>query len=319
MDCQILSQYIESDCVGERFDKILTKLFPDISRAELQRCIKSGAVSLDGELITNPSKKLCKSGVVKIIYANTKLRTYDFSPENIPIEVLYEDEHIIIVNKQAGLVCHPAPGHKSGTLVNALAGRWQLSDIGERPGVVHRLDKDTSGIMIVAKTNIAHAKFTELFATGKGTQIRRFYICFVFNVPAEKEGKIDTFMCRHPKNRQMFTVSQNKGKHAITLYKTIKTRYYTSTKAISKIECELLTGRTHQIRVHMHHIGCPLIGDQVYKKRHIEEVYPDLIKSFSRQALHSHKLFFVNPFTKEEMNFILPMPTDMQALDRELI
>ena len=318
MTSQVLSQYAEPDNIGERLDKVLAKLFPKISRSELQRYIRSGCVSLNDTVIKEPSKKVKQSGTINIIYDTTYANTYELTPEDITIEVLYEDEYIIVINKPAGLGCHPAPGHKSGTLVNALAGRWQLSDMGERPGIVHRLDKDTSGVMIVAKTNIAHATFADLFANHKGTQIRRFYTCFVFGIPQEKEGQINTLIARHPKNRQMFAVNQNNGKQAITLYKTVKTKFYTATKSISKIDCELLTGRTHQIRVHMQHIKCPLIGDQIYGKRYIEDIYSDLIKNFNRQALHSHKLIFNHPFFNREMEFISPMPEDMQKLDNEL-
>lgn len=308
-------QNIITEQLGKRLDKVLAEIFTNISRSELQRCIKTGLVTINGAIVTDLAKKIQQIGEVILNYDNSQIQKYDLSPENIPIDVIYEDEYILIINKQAGIVCHPAPGHKDGTLVNALAGRWQLSDMGERPGIVHRLDKNTSGIMLVAKNNIAHAKFADLFANHKGTEIRRFYTCFVFGVPTNNEGRIDCKLVRHPKNRQIFTTSNTNGKSAITLYKTLQIHYFTSTKAISKLECELLTGRTHQIRVHMQHIGCPLIGDQTYKKKHIENMYPEYVRNFPRQALHSSKLVFFHPFLQRQMEFITPLPEDMLKLN----
>ena len=161
-----------------------------------------------------------------------------------------------MIDKPAGLVCHPAPGHRSGTLVNALVNKFKLSDVNGniRPGIIHRLDKDTSGLMIVAKTNEAHMAFSNLFANFKGSLIKRRYIAIVFGIPQNKQGKIETYITRHPKNRQMFTTSNTNGKLAITLYNVQKSFYFSSTKSISVVECELLTGRTHQIRVHMKYI-----------------------------------------------------------------
>lgn len=306
---------ITTEQLGKRLDKVLAEIFTDISRSELQRCIKAGFVTINGVIVTDPAKKIQQIGEVDLNYDNSQTQKYDLSPENIPIDVIYEDEYILIINKQSGIVCHPAPGHKDGTLVNALAGRWQLSDMGERPGIVHRLDKDTSGIILVAKNNIAHAKFADLFANYKGTKIRRFYTCFVFGVPKISEGCINCKLVRHPKNRQIFTTSNTQGKNAITLYKTLQTHYFTSTKAISKIECELLTGRTHQIRVHMQHIGYPLIGEQVYGKKHIGDIYPEYIRNFPRQALHSSKLVFFHPFLQQQMEFTVPLPEDMLELE----
>lgn len=308
-------QNIIIEQLGKRLDKVLAEIFTNISRSELQRCIKAGLVTINGVIVPDPAKKIQQIGEVILTYDNSQTQKYDLSPENIPIDVIYEDEYILIINKHAGIVCHPAPGHKNGTLVNALAGRWQLSDMRERPGIVHRLDKDTSGIMLVAKNNIAHAKFADLFANHKGTEIRRFYTCFVFGAPTNNEGRIDCKLVRHPKNRQIFTTSNTQGKSATTLYKTLQTHYFTSNKAISKIECELLTGRTHQVRVHMHYIECPLIGDQTYKKKHIEFVYPEYVRDFPRQALHSSKLVFFHPFLQQQMEFITPLPEDMLNLD----
>lgn len=311
----LFTQSIDATYLGKRLDKLLATVFSSISRAELQRCIKSGLVTVNGVIVNVPSTRVKQVGQIILNYDNARLQTYELTPENIPIDVLYEDEYILVVNKQAGLVCHPAPGHKSGTLVNALAGKWQLSNMGERPGIVHRLDKDTSGIILIAKNNIAHAKFADLFANHKGTGIRRFYTCFVFGTPKLKSGTIETLIARHPKNRQIFAVSKTHGRSAITLYEIKQTHYFTSTNAISKLECELLTGRTHQIRVHMQYIGCPLIGDQVYGKRHIDNGYSSVVKDFSRQALHSSRIIFLHPFLHQQIDLSAPMPMDLLTLD----
>ena len=307
---------ISENYVGQRLDKILCQIFPQFSRAYIQDCIKSGSVYIDGALITDASKKVQKHCTVELEYKRRSNDSYSIQGEDIPIDVLYEDEYILVINKQPGLVCHPAPGHKSGTLVNALVNKFQLSNMGGimRPGIVHRLDKDTSGLLLVAKTNEAHITFANLFANSKGSLIKRKYTCVVFGNPSNKIGSIQTYIMRHPKNRQMFTTSKTNGKLAITLYTVENSYYFSSTKALSIISCELLTGRTHQIRVHMKHIGCPLVGDQVYCKSKIESVYPDYIRHFPRQALHSRELSFIHPFTKKHIIITAPFPEDIVGL-----
>ena len=306
--------------IGKRLDVVLTDILhvvtnKNISRTTIQNSIKSGNVLLDNVIILNPNTKLKKISNIQInIIENTQI--YKISGEDIQLDIVYEDDYILVINKPVGLVCHPAPGHKSGTLVNALVNKFNLSNINgnTRPGIIHRLDKDTSGLMIVAKTNEAHMAFSNLFANYKGTLIKRKYIAIVFNIPCNNQGEIKTYITRHPKNRQMFTTSDTNGKLAITLYKVQKSFYFSSTKAISVVECELLTGRTHQIRVHMKYIGCPLVGDKLYCKTKIETVYPNYIKQFPRQALHSSTLSFVHPFTKEQLIFTSPLPEDINRI-----
>ena len=306
--------------IGKRLDVVLTEILPvvtgkNISRTTIQNCIKSGNVLLDNIVILNPNTKLKKISNIQINIVD-KTQTYELNGEDIPLDIVYEDNYILVINKPAGLVCHPAPGHKSGTLVNALVNRFKLSNINgnTRPGIIHRLDKDTSGLMIIAKNNEAHMAFSNLFTNFKGTLIKRKYIAVVFGIPQNKQGEIRTYITRHPKNRQMFTTSDTTGKLAITLYKVKKSFYFSSTKAISVVECELLTGRTHQIRVHMKYIGCPLVGDQLYCKNKIENVYPDYIRNFPRQALHSSALSFVHPFTNEHLTFTSQLPEDIQGI-----
>ena len=346
----IITLTTSNEHIGKRLDIVLTSIIPvitsrNISRTTIQNRIKSGDVLLNNVIVLNPNTKLNKISNIQINIAKNN-NSYEISGENIPLDIIYEDDYILVINKQAGLVCHPALGHMSGTLVNALVNKFKLSNINgnTRPGIIHRLDKDTSGLMIVAKTNEAHMAFSNLFANFKGSLIKRKYIAVVFGTPQNKQGEIDitrnemretditrvnaretnitrnemreirTYITRHPKNRQMFTTSNTTGKLAITMYNVQKSFYFSSTKSISVVECELLTGRTHQIRVHMKYIGCPLVGDQIYCKSKIETVYPDYIRNFPRQALHSSVLSFVHPFTNENLTFIAPLPEDINTI-----
>lgn len=306
--------------IGKRLDVVLANILPVvtsklISRTQIQNYIKNGNVLINDICILNPSIKLhnISNIIINIIENNNN---YEINGEDIPLDIVYEDNYILVINKQAGLVCHPAVGHRSGTLVNALVNKFKLSNINgsNRPGIIHRLDKDTSGLMIVAKTNEAHLAFSNLFANSKGSLIKRKYTTVVFNTPPSISGEIRTYITRHPKNRQMFTTSNNNGKLAITLYKVQKSFYFSSNKSISLIECELLTGRTHQIRVHMKYIGCPLVGDKMYCKSKIEAIYPEYIRNFPRQALHSSTLSFIHPFNNKELVFTSKFPTDIKEI-----
>lgn len=304
--------------IGKRIDVAIADLVPEFSRTKVKKLVSLGKVACGNKLIFDASKKVTVPCVIEIEDCEPE-KKYEIIPEKINLDIVFEDEFIIVINKPAGMVCHPAPGHKSGTLVNAIAHHCknQLSDIGGtmRPGIVHRLDKDTSGLMIVAKTNEAHLAFADLFANKKGDSIRRKYVGFVFGTPTPRTGKIETYITRHPKNRQMFVAHASSGKYAVTLYEVEKSVYFTSTKSISKVNCELLTGRTHQIRVHMKHIGHSLIGDQMYGKSRIEQIYPDVVRNFSRQALHSHILEFRHPFSNKWLHFEANLPEDLQILE----
>ena len=308
------------DDIGKRLDIVLTNIIPvvtnkKISRTAIQNFIKSGNIIVNNVCILNPSTKLRKISNIKINISENN-NNYEVEGEDIPLDIVYEDDYILVINKQAGLVCHPAVGHRSGTLVNALVNKFKLSNVngGVRAGIIHRLDKDTSGLMIVAKTNEAHNAFANLFTSYKGTLIKRKYTAVVFNTPHNKQGEIKTYITRHSKNRQMFTTSEINGKLAVTLYKVQNSVYFSSAKSISVVECELLTGRTHQIRVHMKYIGCPLVGDKVYGKSKIEQVYPSYIRDFPRQALHSSQLSFIHPFNNEELRFISQLPEDINNM-----
>ena len=312
---------ISNDFIGKRIDIAISELISEFSRSKIQKLIKDQKIKIN-DVSVSSSQKILAECFVNIEETQENLN-YEIIPENIDLDILFEDEFIVVLNKPAGMVCHPAPGHKSGTLVNAIMYHFNnsLSCVGgvSRPGIVHRLDKDTSGVMLIAKTNESHVAFANLFANEKGKSIKRRYTCFAFGVPFEKSSKIETFITRHPKNRQIYTTSDTSGKRAITLYEIEKSVYFTSTKAISKINCELLTGRTHQIRVHLKHIGHHIIGDQVYGKSKIEPTYPDIVRCFPRQALHSNELEFVHPFTKQRLVFAAKLPNDLELLNNIII
>ncbi|MDR0942042.1 MAG: RluA family pseudouridine synthase [Holosporales bacterium] len=316
---EIIKLKISDDYIGKRLDLLIAELSNRLSRSQSQKLIKSGRVLVDDVMVADPSKKIQTPCEVVIKDYESDYSDYEITAEDIPLDILFEDEQLVVVNKAAGMVCHPAPGHKSGTLVNAMAFHLKNESYNTRgdfrPGIVHRLDKDTSGVMVIAKNNETRNQLSNLFANEKGKLVTRKYTCFVFGVPFEKRGRIETFITRHPRLRQQFKTSETTGKKAATLYEVDKSAYFTSTKAISKINCELLTGRTHQIRVHMQHIGHCVVGDQVYGKRKIESSYPDIVKNFSRQALHSSELSFVHPISKNRLKFEAPLPEDLKQLE----
>ncbi|MDR3224606.1 MAG: RluA family pseudouridine synthase [Holosporales bacterium] len=307
---------VSKEYIGKRLDVVLADILNDTSRSQVTRLIKAELVTVDGIVILDPSQKIRQECTICVDVTETVKDDYEIIPNNIPVDILYEDEYFVVINKATGMVCHPAPGHKTNTLVNALAYHFdELSNVGNpiRPGIVHRLDKDTSGAMIIAKTNKAHYKLAEMFASDKGNSLKRKYVCFVYGCPTPKNGRIETFITRHPKLRQQFTTSDTNGKNAITLYKVKATKYFTPTNAISMVECELLTGRTHQIRVHMKHIGYHIVGDPVYGKRN------GFLEDIHRQALHSSELYIKHPFTSVELTIKAPMPADLVSCFKELV
>ena len=237
--------------------------------------------------------------------------------ENVPFEILFEDDDLLVINKPAGVVVHPGAGNRDHTLVNGLAYHCgkNLSTINSdiRPGIVHRIDKDTSGILVIAKNDFAHMQLAKQFEVHS---IKRKYICFLYSVLRPLNGKIETLISRSESNRLKMAVSQSKGKKAITIYKTVKNF---STYA-SKVECELLTGRTHQIRVHMASLGNSLIGDRIYKVKNysLPKEFAKEINGFPRQALHAYFLEFVHPRSEKVMHFECDMPDDMKNLENLL-
>jgi 23S rRNA pseudouridine1911/1915/1917 synthase len=237
--------------------------------------------------------------------------------DGVEFSILYEDEDLLVIDKPSGVVVHPGAGNFSHTLVNGLAhhcGEFLSSGSDRcRPGIVHRIDKNTSGILVAAKNDFSHGELAKQFAIHS---IRRKYVCFCYSNLFPPHGKIETFMARDKNNRLKMAVSSHGGRNAITFYRTLKI----FSKFASKVECELLTGRTHQIRVHMSHKGCSLVGDSLYRAKNyfIPEEIADFVRGFSRQALHAYFLEFIHPRSRKTMHFESDMPSDMNALEKVL-
>ena len=303
---------------GERLDKTLADLLPDISRARVQALIAEGAVSRDGMAITSGSQK-AQAGDYRLLIPPPA--PAEPLPEAIPLTVLYEDAHLIVIDKPAGMAAHPAPGSETGTLVNALLHHCgaSLSGIGgvARPGIVHRLDKDTSGVMVAAKTDAAHAGLSALFATH---DIDRVYIALTRGAPSPIKGTVQTLLGRSPNDRKKMAVLRAGGREAVTHY-IVEARYGPEARPLAgRVSCKLETGRTHQIRVHLASKGAPVLGDALYGSGPVAGPVREAIKAagLTRQALHAAVLGFVHPVTGETLRFETALPPDMAALQRLL-
>ncbi len=307
-----MSEVIEADFIipmelGEkRLDQAVSELMPEHSRSRIQGWIKSGAIKVN-EQVCKPKDKVMADDVISV-YAEIESQER-WEPEDIDLDIIYEDEHIIVLNKPAGLVVHPAAGHASGTLVNALL--YHCPEVGKlsRAGIVHRLDKDTTGLMVVAKSLIAHTSLVEQL---QSRTMGREYEAVVTGVMTGG-GYVDQPMARHPQNRKKMAVHPF-GKPAGTHYRLIE-RF----DAHTHIRLKLESGRTHQIRVHMTHIHYPLVGDPVYGGRlrvpaGASEELAETIRQFDRQALHAKKLTLIHPESGEEMSWEIDLPDDMQHL-----
>ena len=304
---------VDAEREGTRLDKYIASAVPEISRMRIKGLILDGQVRSGDKVYDNTSWKV-KTGQVFEISVPASVEP-EPQGQDIPLNVAYEDDYLIIIDKPAGMVVHPAAGNEDGTLVNALIHHCgdSLSGINgvKRPGIVHRIDKDTSGLMVVAKTDMAHAGLAEQFADHS---LERAYLAIVRHRPYPADGTIDAAIGRSPRNRQKMAVVGRGGKHAVTHF-TTKQRLG---DAASLVECRLETGRTHQIRVHMTHIGHPLIGDPVYgrsqKTRDLPPKVREAISHFNRQALHAYVIGFTHPVTDEQIRFESPVPADMAAL-----
>jgi 23S rRNA pseudouridine1911/1915/1917 synthase len=296
-----------------RLDRALSDALPDLSRARLQALVAEGALMVSGQAVTDISNKKLTGQPFSLTLPPA--RPDHALAQDIAVTVVYEDEHLIIVDKAAGMVVHPSAGHPDGSLVNALLHhcKGSLSGIGgvERPGIVHRIDKDTSGLLVVAKTDKAHEGLAKLFADH---DIDRQYFAIVSGVPAPPAGIIRTQIGRSPNNRlRMAVLPDGKGKHAVTHFKIEE-----AFKSTALVSCTLETGRTHQVRVHMAHIGHPLIGDPVYANRQKAYRIGPNDSIFDRQALHAASLGFIHPITGEKLYFSCNLPADMQELLTQL-
>jgi 23S rRNA pseudouridine1911/1915/1917 synthase len=319
---------VDAEGAGQRLDQWLSgKLGPGISRSRVQMLIRQGAVSLDGKLLGEGKRKMAAGERVSVVMLAPE--PAEPQGEDIALDVLYEDDELIVINKQAGLVVHPGAGNWTGTLVNALIHHCgaSLSGIGgvRRPGIVHRLDKQTSGVMVVAKTDSAHKALSEAFADhGREGDLERAYAALVWGMPARAKGTIDAPLGRAADRVRRAVVPEGRddARHAITHF-TVEERFgeaQAEFASASLVECRLETGRTHQIRVHMAHIGHPVVGDPDYgrafatKANRLPEPLRTKIKAFPRQALHARLLAFRHPKSHVIMRFEAPLPPDMQEL-----
>jgi 23S rRNA pseudouridine1911/1915/1917 synthase len=303
---------------GKRLDIFLTENIKQYTRSFVKKLIESNQVKINSKIHTFPSIKVKHKD--QILVNLIKKNIQDIVPTKIELDIIYEDKSVLIVNKPKGMVVHPGHGNYYNTLVNALIYRYKenLSNINGdlRPGIVHRIDKDTSGLLVVAKDNLAHANLGIQFS--KHT-IKRKYLCLAWGILRPLNGKISTLITRDKTNRQLMRVSDINGKKAITNYKTIKVFNVKNIPKISLIECELETGRTHQIRVHLKYKGASLLGDKQYGKKNIkfkkinEEFFVKLNK-LTGQALHAKTLEFVHPKTKKLMNFNSDLPKEFKNI-----
>jgi 23S rRNA pseudouridine1911/1915/1917 synthase len=316
-DLKVLSKFH-----GCRIDKFLQVQINDSSRTRLKNLILDGHVKLNNIVIKSPSKKLNDND--KIILFFPEPIDANIKANKIPLNILYEDNDIIIINKSSGVVVHPGAGNYEKTIVNGLLYKYQdnLSSIGGklRPGIVHRIDKDTSGIIVVAKNDNAHITLSKQFSNHT---IKRVYEALIWGSLKPQNGKINEKISRSIKNRQLMAVSKHKGKTAITNYKTIKIFQNINLPKISLIECRLETGRTHQIRVHMNYKGNSIIGDKSYgkSKRKFKKIDLNVekkITNLNRQALHAKSLGFIHPTTKKEVFFEVKRPKDLDHLIKNL-
>jgi len=317
-----------ADAAGMRLDQWLAgALGSDFSRNRVQALIRQGTVAVNGQAITEAKRKLAEGDRVTVEMPEPD--PAEPLGEDIPLDILYEDDQLIVINKPAGLVVHPGAGNWTGTLVNALIHHCgdSLSGIGgvKRPGIVHRLDKDTSGVMVVAKTDKAHKALSEAFADhGREGDLKRAYVALVWNIPARLTGTIDAPLGRAADRvrRAVVPETRDDARHAVTHY-TVLERYGQAdgrSLAAALVECRLETGRTHQIRVHMAHIGHPVVGDPDYgtafrtKANRLPEPLKSQVQALPRQALHARLLEFCHPDTHMVMSFEAPMPAEMAGI-----
>ena len=301
-----------------RIDNFISHKEKSLSRTRIKNLILKKQLKLNNKIIINPSKKVSINDEINLQIPEPKeasLKPYDFK-----LEIIHEDDDLLVIDKPAGIIMHPGAGNYDETIVNALMhyNKDSLSTIGDelRPGIVHRIDKDTSGLVVIAKNNETHENLSHQFSEHT---ITRVYQLLIWGKLRPSSGKIDTFITRSSKNRQMMEVSSSKGKRAITNYKTIEVFEGDKTPTLSLVECRLETGRTHQIRVHMTHMGNSIMGDGKYKKKYkklknIDTNLEHLIYKLERQFLHATTLGFIHPKTKKEMIFSSILPQELENI-----
>ena len=313
---------VNEDFNNKRIDQVVANQYPKISRTKVNKIIKNNLLKLNGNIFNDPSVKV-KLGD-QIEFENLQEDKIDLVPKKMDLKIIFEDEDIIIIDKPIGMVVHPGAGNFENTMVNGLLYHCKnkLSGINgeDRPGIVHRIDKDTSGLLVVAKNDQAHAFIAKQF---EEHTIKRSYLVFVYGILRPLHGRIETLIGRNKTNRQKMSADVARGKEAITNYETLEVFKGSKILDISLVKCMLETGRTHQIRVHMSHKGNPILGDQTYGKkikklRGIDQEFEDILKSLKRQALHAHTLGFVHPKTNQDVYYASELPEDLNKLKNRL-
>ena len=301
-----------------RADVFINKQENGISRTRVKNLILDGKLRINNKIVLDPSKKVSIDD--KIEFTITETRKASLKPYKFELDIIFEDEDLIVLNKPSGIVIHPGAGNFDNTIVNALINydKDSLSNIGDelRPGIVHRIDKNTSGLIVVAKNNRTHELLSAQFSQHS---ITRIYQLLIWGKIRPSKGRIETLITRNPKNRQLMQVSKTKGKKAITNYKTLEIFESKNTPTLSFLECELETGRTHQIRVHMNYFGNSIVGDDKYKKkfRKIKNINPILEKkiiNLNRQFLHAKTIGFVHPKKNKKMIFNSILPQELEII-----
>ena len=308
--------------IGQRVDLFIKNNIKDISRTRIKNLIIKNKLKINGISSNDPSKKINNGDIIYLELPKPEKKS--IKPYNYKLNIIHNDDHLMVINKESGISMHPGAGDYDKTLVNALINhdKKNLSSIGDelRPGIVHRIDKDTSGLVVIAKNNTTHENLSKQF---KLHSVKRIYQALIWGKLKPQKGKIETLITRSSKNRQLMEVGIKKGKKAITNYKTLEVFENNKTPTFSLIECKLETGRTHQIRVHMSYKGNNILGDKKYKKKfkNIKNIDPDLkktINNLNRQFLHAKVIGFNHPITKKKLEFSSNLPRDLDYLLKKL-
>jgi 23S rRNA pseudouridine1911/1915/1917 synthase len=321
-EAAIQTVMVSPENAGGRLDRVLAAELKNLSRSRLKALILAGQVSIEGRTVRDPAVEVNSGQAVTITVPPPEPAKP--SGENIPLKIVYEDDALIVIDKPAGLVVHPAAGHASGTLVNALIAHCgdSLSGIGgvKRPGIVHRLDKDTTGLMVIAKSDRAHRRLSAQFAEKREGPLERGYFAFVWRAPDRPHGVIDAPLERHPHAREKRAVREG-GREAVTHWQVLERYAGVDGRPVAALlACELETGRTHQVRVHLAHIGHPIMGDETYatgfktKAARLMPAAREALEALHRQALHAEHLAFEHPDTGEMLDFRAPLPPDLVRL-----
>ncbi len=319
---KVINFLVNSEEHNQRIDIILNNKEKSLSRSRIKNLIINEKLKINGKIVSSPSKKVNLGDKLSLKIPDPKVTS--LKPYNFTLKIIYEDEDLLIIDKPAGIIMHPGAGNYNETVVNALINYnpENLSNIGDelRPGIVHRIDKNTSGLVVIAKNNQAHENLSKQFSNHT---IQREYQLLIWGKLRPSFGRIETFITRSSRNRQLMEVSQSKGKKAITNYKTIKIFENKKIPTLSLVDCKLETGRTHQIRVHMNFMGNSIVGDDKYKKKYkkiknVEKKIEDLISKLNRQFLHAKTLGFIHPKTKKKMLFSSILPKELNNIIKML-